>query len=567
MNNKFKRFPIMYQIIGAMTVMAIFFGGITGYALIKFTNVKQVYSKLVTWTMQREYVIREARADFSSVINNGGAYLLYGNKKEVEEGKATMIRILNLVIEREATSKKADSKATATALINSIRSYLVAYDEMVYLKDQGVPIEKNTAAYESRKLVAQIYKDFDAVIASQKFYTENETEEVYQTISDAIKKITITFIAVSIIIISLGFWYSRNTARRLIKVSEELAEVGQLNLKGEDIFPVNNDEIGDMELAIIDMKKALREIVCTIKLDGETLLNSSEELASAVAGNVQSIVSITQSINEIVDGSQSNVNNVNNMSATLQELSASAQQMSASAQEVNNNTTNAVKEAELGIALLDKVVAQNANIEISMLNISEITDKLEKGSKDIASILSVISSIASQTNLLALNAAIEAARAGEAGLGFSVVADEVRKLAEQSGMATKDITDIIGTMGKNIALSVSVVEKATKEVSEGRASIENTQQGFNLILDKLCVVKTGIEHIAMAVDETARGACSMVQNAESIASVAQLTSLSTQNVAATAEEQASSMDEIRQSSHSLAELSNKHNLLTQKFKI
>jgi methyl-accepting chemotaxis protein len=54
--------------------------------------------------------------------------------------------------------------------------------------------------------------------------------------------------------------------------------------------------------------------------------------------------------------------------------------------------------------------------------------------------------IAKQTNLLALNATIEAARAGSAGKGFAVVAGEVKNLSAQTARATKEVSEVVGTL-------------------------------------------------------------------------------------------------------------------------
>jgi len=57
-----------------------------------------------------------------------------------------------------------------------------------------------------------------------------------------------------------------------------------------------------------------------------------------------------------------------------------------------------------------------------------------------------IDAIAKQTNLLALNATIEAARAGSAGKGFAVVAGEVKNLSAQTARATKEVSEVVGTL-------------------------------------------------------------------------------------------------------------------------
>ena len=86
----------------------------------------------------------------------------------------------------------------------------------------------------------------------------------------------------------------------------------------------------------------------------------------------------------------------------------------------------------------------------------------------VNSIVQIINAITNQTNLLALNASIEAARAGEAGKGFAVVAGEITGLSEQTGKATKDITELINGINEEI----SKVKKATYSLLESNKSQE-----------------------------------------------------------------------------------------------
>ncbi|MDH5693995.1 MAG: methyl-accepting chemotaxis protein [Gammaproteobacteria bacterium] len=84
----------------------------------------------------------------------------------------------------------------------------------------------------------------------------------------------------------------------------------------------------------------------------------------------------------------------------------------------------------------------------------------------INQITKTITDIAEQTNLLALNASIEAARAGEAGRGFAVVADEVKNLAQKSGDYTKEINEVLGSLGKSSSILSSKIETFADSMRE-----------------------------------------------------------------------------------------------------
>ncbi len=108
-----------------------------------------------------------------------------------------------------------------------------------------------------------------------------------------------------------------------------------------------------------------------------------------------------------------------------------------------------------------------------------------------------------------MNAAIEAARAGDAGHGFAVVADEVRKLAEKTMQATREVGDEITGIQKGTHENIQSVERAAAAVMEA---------------DKLSAeAGRSLESIVGLVDEAAD---------------------QVRSIAAVAEEQSASSDEI-----------------------
>ena len=95
-------------------------------------------------------------------------------------------------------------------------------------------------------------------------------------------------------------------------------------------------------------------------------------------------------------------------------------------------------------------------------DVRSLSDAAEK----IGAVVELITDIAAQTNLLALNATIEAARAGDAGKGFAVVASEVKNLANQTGKATDDIAEHIGSIQSATENAVRAIESITGVINE-----------------------------------------------------------------------------------------------------
>jgi methyl-accepting chemotaxis protein len=127
---------------------------------------------------------------------------------------------------------------------------------------------------------------------------------------------------------------------------------------------------------------------------------------------------------------------------------------------------------------------------------------LSKASEKIGEIINLINEIATQTNLLSLNASIEAARAGETGRGFAIVASEVKNLADQTSIATKEISSQVKSV-QNLTL------KAVGDIEEIFSSIKTLSE-ISL------VISSAVEEQSLVTKEMAINMTMAAENVETI---------------------------------------------------
>ncbi len=201
--------------------------------------------------------------------------------------------------------------------------------------------------------------------------------------------------------------------------------------------------------------------------------------------------------------------------AALEETAAALEQVASTVKTSTarvNETRDLVKEARLSASQSSGVV----NEAIGAMQ------RIESASAEIKSIISVIDEIAFQTNLLALNAGVEAARAGEAGKGFAVVAQEVRELAQRSAKASKEIRDLIGKSGEQVANGVTLVQSTGSALTQ----IENFVAQIDVNIDSIATAareqSVGLQEISTSVntlDQMTQQNAAMVEETSGVSQV------------------------------------------------
>jgi len=235
--------------------------------------------------------------------------------------------------------------------------------------------------------------------------------------------------------------------------------------------------------------------------------------------------------------------------------------------EIGSVIKNNMKLKELGLASVHDLMDANIENNENSAMIENVVYRMNEQAKDISEITTIISHIAKQTNLLALNASIEASRAGEHGKGFAVVADEIRKLANETAIATENISSKIEQMQEQSEEAVNFIEKNQLGVKKINDAVKQTEEIISKIAKSLQVLNDEINIIIERNQAINQSKDEILIMLDSVSDFAQENSGAIQEVSASAEEQSMTVAEITQSISHLNDMVNGLNNLINEFKV
>ena len=210
------------------------------------------------------------------------------------------------------------------------------------------------------------------------------------------------------------------------------------------------------------------------------LLGYSGELDSTIRQTIACGREIYRATEEIVSGSESQSDSVDQTTSYIERLSAQILSVCDNTESALASSSSAKDTAQNGLDQFKELVESMKQIRNHASAREKKLQALGQHTKEIESIVQTIGTLSSRTDLLALNASIESVRAGEHGRGFAVVAEEVRALAEQSAQAVLDITRRIEMIQLETHQSISVasgehdqMHDVIKRVTETLTSLQD----------------------------------------------------------------------------------------------
>jgi len=326
--------------------------------------------------------------------------------------------------------------------------------------------------------------------------------------------------------------YKNDLANIKHSVNKVIDSVGSLIAQLKD----NADELSGSSNQLASAAQQSGSATAQIANVSQQIAKGAEEQSRGIGRVRMSLEQLSKAIDMVAKASQEQTRAVAQASLIVQQVSKASEHSASNAQEAARNAEQATQLAKDGTMAVDTTIKAMYKVRNVVNHMSEKINELGRHSEEIGRMISVIEDIAAQTNLLALNAAIEAARAGDQGRGFAVVADEVKKLAERTAKEAKEIANLVSTVQKGVAESITAAKEGASQTEEGVNIANEAGQALNRILDAAKAVSEQIEQISAAAQQVSASASEMVKVIDNVSKAAEENSVAATQMVANKDE-------------------------------
>lgn len=386
-----------------------------------------------------------------------------------------------------------------------------------------------------------IYGDDGEVIAI--LGADISADNVLDLESDLRKQIALAILPGFILTIILSLFMANRIINPLLRLTQLFGEMAE---QGGDLTQRTNanrkDEIGKLSASANKIIETIQQMVIDIKASVLELKRGSKAITTSAKQSNSISQQMALAYSQVAAGAEAQAASTEQVNKKAVSINTHLTHLAQSFLSLTEQAQQSQKMTRRGIEDLGSVTNQIYTMSQRIKETMNLVDHLEGNTKKIEEMSMIIHQISDQTNLLALNAAIEAARAGEAGRGFAVVADEVRKLAEQSRDSVSDVNEALLQIKNDTVKLAAEMESNCKIAESGETLAREINQSFEEILLSVSDIGKITEEAQEIVTFSSALGLEISQETEKISQVAQNNAAFTEEVTASAQEQAGSAE-------------------------
>ncbi|WIG93592.1 methyl-accepting chemotaxis protein [Myxococcus sp. SDU36] len=476
---------------------------------VSFQGANQLTTSTAGLLMAHENfrVIREVRALLMDAESGQRGFILTGDEAYLGPyQEATAALQEDLARLRDAMADHAAQRTRLNRLEPIVTQRLNQLEEGVRLRrEEGLDAgAKFVQAGQGRAVMLQVKQVIaEMLIAEQERWDQHATAA--RDMAQRILWVLGIGTLLGVLIVGGGSYLITRgitTPLRALMVGAEQLGRGKLEHR---IDVKGQDETAQLARAFNDMAEKRQQNEVQLEKESEQrehTLRTVAEFVNQLAGASAEILSSTT---EQVAGAQEQGSAVTETVSTIEEITKTSEEAAGRARAVSDSARHAEDVGRSGRRAVEEAVGAMGAVREQVESIASRILALAEQAQAIGDIITTVNDISEQTHMLALNASIEASRAGEHGRGFAVVASEVKALADQSKKATGQVRQILGQIQKATHGAVMTTEEGTKSVATATRVVSEAGSNIQTLSDLLAQASLTAAQIAASANQQATG--------------------------------------------------------------
>jgi len=452
-------------------------------------------------------IIREVRSLLMDAESGQRGFILTGDEDYLapyREAVAALQSDLSLL--REAMADHPNQRVRLSRMEPIVTQRVSRLEEGIRIRrEQGLEAgAKYIQTGQGREAMLQLKQVIDEMLAAEQERWDEHAmaaREMAQRILWVLGICT----ALGLLIVGVGSYLITRgitTPLRALMDGAEQLGLGKLDYR----IPVRgSDETAELARAFNSMAEKRQQNEDQLEKESEQrehTLRTVAEFVNQLAGASAEILSSTT---EQVAGAQEQGSAVTETVSTIEEITKTSEEAAGRARAVSDSARHAEEVGRNGRRAVEEAVGAMGAVREQVESIASRILALAEQAQAIGDIITTVNDISEQTHMLALNASIEASRAGEHGRGFAVVASEVKALADQSKKATGQVRQILGQIQKATHGAVMTTEEGTKSVATATRVVSEAGANIQTLSDLLAQASLTAAQIAASANQQATG--------------------------------------------------------------